>query len=452
MAGIAAGAGRRGGDVTEAEVAKVRRMLLGRLYGRAAPAEVVGQAAAVAAVEAVVRQTVESGEGNSVVVVGPRGSGKTAVVQQALAAAGSGGRHHVVRLSGFVHTSDGLALRDIARQLLAAQDAEGAGAAGTFAEALAYVLGVLRAADGGVAPVVFVLEEFDQLAQHPKQALLYTLFDMAQRAQTPVCVVGVTARVDVMDLLEKRVKSRFSHRLVHVHGAASLEAFTDIARTALHVDGDSQFARQFRQRVEEILSTPAVAAHIAAVYEIDKDARQLLQLFAAAVARLTAAEPLLCLEHVQRSIAHEAASGKMRVVGGISLLELSLVVAMHSLVRGGSSKYNFEMVYDEYKQFMSRHVIAAAGGGAMKIYKKPVALKAMEALVALEVVRPAGLSVAGPTAAAAGRNDLLAGTAAGARAPKEYRMVQLMLEPAQVLALMADRTDVPVVIRRWAQQ
>ncbi|KAJ2082462.1 origin recognition complex subunit 4 [Coemansia sp. RSA 988] len=450
MAGIAAGVGRHGGDVTNTEVARVRRIVLGRVHGRTAPAEVVGQAAAVAAVEAVVRQTVESGEGNSVVVVGPRGSGKTAVVRQALEAAGRSGKHHVVRLSGFVHTSDGVALRDIARQLLAAQDA--AGAAGTFAEALAYVLGVLRAADGGVAPVVFVLEEFDQLAQHPKQALLYTLFDMAQRAQTPVCVVGVTARVDVMDLLEKRVKSRFSHRLVHVHGATSLEAFTDIARTALYIDGESQFARKFRRRVDEILSTPAVAAHIAAVYEMDKDARQLLQLFAAAAARLTVSEPLLCLEHVQRSIMQEAASGKMRVVGGISLLELSLVVAMHSLVHGGSSRYNFEMVYDEYKQFMSRHVLAAAGGGAMKIYKKPVALKAMEALVALEIVRPVGLSVAGSAAAAVGRNDLLAGTAAGTRAPKEYRMVQLMLEPAQVLELVADRVDVPVVIRRWAQQ
>ncbi|PIA17620.1 origin recognition complex, subunit 4 [Coemansia reversa NRRL 1564] len=405
-------------------------MLLGRLYGRTAPAEVVGQAAAVKTVAAVVRQTVENGEGNSVIVVGPRGTGKTAVVRQALAAAGGIGKHHVVRLSGFVHTNDGIALRDIARQLLAAQDV--AGAAGTFAEALAYVLGVLRAADGGVAPVVFVLEEFDQLAQHPKQVLLYTLFDMAQRAQTPVCVVGVTARIDVVDLLEKRVKSRFSHRLVHVHGVESLEAFTDIARTALRIESESRYARQFRQRVDEILTTPEVAAHVAAVYEMDKDARQLLQLFAPAAGRLTVAEPLLCLEHVQRTIAHEATSGKMRVVGGISLLELCLVMAMHSLVRGGSCRYNFEMVYDEYKQFMSRHVLAATGGGAMKIYKKPVALKAMEALVALEVVRPVG--------------------AAGARAPKEYRMVQLMLEPAQVLALMADRVDVPVVIRRWAQQ
>jgi len=32
--------------------------------------------------------------------------------------------------------------------------------------------------------------------------------------QAPICVVGLTCRLDVMELLEKRVKSRFSHRQI----------------------------------------------------------------------------------------------------------------------------------------------------------------------------------------------------------------------------------------------
>jgi origin recognition complex subunit 4 len=49
---------------------------------------------------------------------------------------------------------------------------------------------------------------------HHNQTLLYNLFDVAQSAQTPICVLGITSRLDVVELLEKRVKSRFSHRQI----------------------------------------------------------------------------------------------------------------------------------------------------------------------------------------------------------------------------------------------
>ena len=43
--------------------------------------------------------------------------------------------------------------------------------------------------------VVFVLDEFDLFAQHHNQTLLYNLFDVAQSAQAPICVVGLTTRL-----------------------------------------------------------------------------------------------------------------------------------------------------------------------------------------------------------------------------------------------------------------
>ncbi|KAJ1732484.1 origin recognition complex subunit 4 [Coemansia biformis] len=461
--------------ITDDGVRRVRQAVLGRLHGRAPLPELVGLEAPLAAVLAVLSQTVASAEGNSALLLGPRGSGKSAIVSRALAMledghGGRGGeagaaRYHVVRLSGFVHTSDRIALRDIARQLLIKQDLESI-LIGSFADAFSYILGLLRSAGAEGAPmppVVFVLEEFDLLAQHPKQSLLYTLFDIAQSQQTPIAVLGVTARIDVMDLLEKRVKSRFSHRQIHVHPTPSLAAFTQVARAALCIDvardcGDcavsAGFVRQFNAGVDEVLAAGPVARHIEGIFEFGKDVRQLLRMFVAAAAGISPAEPLLQLARVQASIARDAGSAKARILGSISLLELCLIVAMRSLVQGGSAKYNFEMVYNEYKTFMSRHMVAVAAGGAMKIYKKPVALKAFETLVELEIVRPVLASVAAEGTGGTGthgRNDLLAGTAAGARVPKEYRMVQLMLEPGQVADLVAERVDVPAVVRRWAQ-
>ena len=68
-----------------------------------------------------VTRTVEKGESNSVLVLGPRGVGKTALVSHVMrAAAGKASwRDNVVmvQLSGHIQTDDKLALRDITKQL-----------------------------------------------------------------------------------------------------------------------------------------------------------------------------------------------------------------------------------------------------------------------------------------------------------------------------------------------
>ena len=56
--------------------------------------------------------------------------------------------------------------------------------------------------------IVFVLEEFDLFCEHHNQTLLYDLFDSVQSKTAPILVVGVSARIDVIELMEKRVQSR----------------------------------------------------------------------------------------------------------------------------------------------------------------------------------------------------------------------------------------------------
>lgn len=73
-----------------------------------------------------------------------------------------------------------------------------------------------------------MLEEFDLFCTHHNQTLLYNLFDVSQSAQAPICVVGVTCRIDVVQLLEKRVKSRFSHRQMFLHPDSTKTYLGDI--------------------------------------------------------------------------------------------------------------------------------------------------------------------------------------------------------------------------------
>lgn len=86
--------------------------------------------------------------------------------------------------------------------------------------------------------VIFILDEFDLFTTHSRQTLLYNLFDIAQARKAPIAVLGLTTRVDVVESLEKRVKSRFSHRYVHLSLARSLPAFWDICKEALTADVD----------------------------------------------------------------------------------------------------------------------------------------------------------------------------------------------------------------------
>lgn len=96
----------------------------------------------------------------------------------------------------------------------------------------------IASAEEGVTSkaVIFVIDEFDMFAAHARQTLLYNLFDIAQARKAPIAVLGCTTRMDVVEMLEKRVKSRFSHRYVFLSQPKSLPAYWQICKQGLTVD------------------------------------------------------------------------------------------------------------------------------------------------------------------------------------------------------------------------
>lgn len=133
----------------------------------------------------------------------------------------------IIRLSGWVQQNDRQALREIARQLFeqtgssllqnmqededeeAGDDSELTLATNTYLSTLIAALPTLE------RPSIIILDAFELFALHPRQSLLYCLLDTVQAKSSSgkgLAVVGVTSRVDVINMLEKRVKSRFSGR------------------------------------------------------------------------------------------------------------------------------------------------------------------------------------------------------------------------------------------------
>lgn len=120
----------------------------------------------------------------------------------------------IVYLNGFIHTDDAAALKSITKQMRLETAVDGK-VFTAFADNLAFLLDCLKSGDRSSSKsVIFILEEFDLFCAHEHQTLIYNLFDVAQSAQAPICVIGLTRRNDVIELLEKRVKSRFSHRQI----------------------------------------------------------------------------------------------------------------------------------------------------------------------------------------------------------------------------------------------
>lgn len=120
--------------------------------------------------------------------------------------------------------------------------------------------------------VIFIIDEFDLFATHPRQTLLYNLFDIAQSRKAPIAVLGCTTRLDVVEMLEKRVKSRFSHRYIYLSLPKNLAAFWQVCRQGLmlgdvepeeegldqSVEGFTEFQAYWDHKIEVSKLSPAL--------------------------------------------------------------------------------------------------------------------------------------------------------------------------------------------------
>ncbi|XP_042192449.1 origin recognition complex subunit 4 isoform X2 [Callorhinchus milii] len=349
------------------------------------------------------KRTAVHGESNSVLIVGPRGAGKTmllkGVLNELLEANSVKENLLQVHLTGLLQTDDKIALKEITRQLQL-ENVVGDKVFGSFAENLAFLLEALKKGDRSSSrPVLFVLEEFDLFAHHKNQTLLYNLFDVSQSAQTPVVVVGLTCRLDVLELLEKRVKSRFSHRQIHLLNAFDFNQYVEIFRHQLRLSKefpDRRFAEEWNQNVQML-----------------------------ALNHVTVSNP-----HIRPTDLLDASrtctmDSKANILHGLSVLEFCLIIAMKDLnyIYDGEP-FNFQMVYNEFQKFVQRKAHSVHN------FEKPVVLKAFEHLHQLELIKP----LEGPMV----------------RAQKEYQLMKLLLDSSQVMDALHKYPQCPTDVRQWA--
>ncbi|KAI1884908.1 hypothetical protein AGOR_G00214740 [Albula goreensis] len=248
-------------------VSQVQRLLRGRFCHQQLPPEPVGVESQHKHLLELLKRTAIHGESNSVLIVGPRGAGKTmllnCVLKELMEENEVKKNVLLVHLNGLLQTDDRIALKEITRQLHL-ENVVGDKVFGSFAENLAFLLEALKKGNRSSSrPVLFTLDEFDLFAHHKNQTLLYNLLDISQSAQAPVAVVGLTCRLDVLELLEKRVKSRFSHRQIHLLSPLGFQHYLSTARLQLSLPQDfpdCRFAEEWNASIKALCEDKSAEA------------------------------------------------------------------------------------------------------------------------------------------------------------------------------------------------
>lgn len=373
----------------------------------------------------------------------------------------------IVHLDGNLHTDDRLALKSATVQMQL-ENATNGKVFGSFAENLAFLLACLKAGNKKSKSVVFIMEEFDLFCTHHNQTLLYNLFDVSQSAQAPICVLGITCRLDVVELLEKRVKSRFSHRQVFIFpNSEKFEDYTKLFVQLLTIPSEKElkelnervaclknlnsqeltfhrnhfnpskykfnkkFVENWNKFIMGLLKNSSVTKSLQAMFDFDVSEALLKTFIYRLVAQMqgsassSSIDTQITPEQIAQLTAVYEADDKVELLCGLSVLELCLVIAIkhHSEIYD-RDPFNFEIIFSRFTKF-------AKISSTMQGVERSVVLKAFEHLRNVELLLPL--------------------TSTGCKVQKEFEMHKLSLTYTQINQAVQRYQALPTEVHQWSQ-
>ncbi|KAH9285899.1 Origin recognition complex subunit 4 [Echinococcus granulosus] len=477
-----------------------------------------------------IRDTVINGVSNSMLIIGRRGCGKNHLLREALEKVKLDPvvKDNLIEahINGLIHTDDRLALHAIAKQLqrvcsdlvvktdllkfpaeenVEMKSGEDGSAAEdirmrSFADQLRWLLAGLRAGSNTSSKTLLVVvEEFDLFAAHRNQALLYNLLDVSCHADgAPICVIGVTCRLDIMEMLEKRVKSRFSHRQLHIipvtaphitdistaggvggtdndgsegddpgEGRVSpFQRYCLLAASLLRIDDASlqqlttklqpsdckefiDSVARWNVHVEAFFEDDLVRDCLRQAWEVSTCVRKLVNTIALLIAQLDGSKPHLDVGNFISVVSKVCQDAKTSQLLSLSLLELILVTTMvklHDIHEG--QPLNFEIVFSEYSRFCKSSCPAY-------LYERKVVSKAMDNLVQLELVvcgREAVVDVVTQQRRCRGatRSNIFAAAANLPDQLRRFQPIACFVSAPSLIACLDTYPGCPIELSQWA--
>ncbi|KAF5389101.1 hypothetical protein D9757_004916 [Collybiopsis confluens] len=363
--------------------------------------------------------TVSRGEGNSCLLLGPRASGKTRLLESCIA--GLSPAPIAIRLSGWVQTNDRLAMRELSRQLSsqvsstllpeelrsavdeASCDVDENPFLDTTPEAIelsvptAHMHSLIACIPTLGRPTVVILDAFDLFAEHPRQSLLYSLLDTVQSCRAGgngkgLAVVGVTARMDSNMMLEKRVKSRFSGRMIRTSASSTASRWKDMLRTMLTPQVDEvteDFSQSWKSSVDEFLADAKTTRILEEVCSVIGEFRSLARFLISPVLNLNSSHPRLTASQLEISIETQYIRTEYSYLHTLNYPSLCLLLAFYQAESDGYPALTFEMLNDYVRNAIRVSGVAPVqvngGNIGMTRCTRPVLWTAFEQLIAAQI-------------------------------------------------------------------
>ncbi|KAJ7228601.1 origin recognition complex subunit 4 C-terminus-domain-containing protein [Mycena pura] len=373
------------------------------------------------------RGTVVRGEGNSCLLLGPRGSGKTSIVDRCIADLPE--QPIILRLCGWSQQTDRLAMREIAYQLgqqtgrsfLAPEE----GTEQTDEDPNSYpehsvpvslppsthlpaLISMLHTLS---RPTIVILDAFDLFAQHPRQSLLYCLLDTVQSCRAGsdtkgIVVIGMTTRVDTINLLEKRVKSRFSGRMFSTAPPSQSQDWVQLANRILcsriknhrELDESGDWHRRWEAGVESFLQNETTLSVLKETFSVTKDVRVLARLLTCVAVQLSPLSPIPTSNHLEIAAANQRSRPQFTLLHALPYPSICLLIACVHCEIAGHPTFTFEMLYerirDQIRISTSAPVQLKGSSIGMPQCSRAVLISAFESLVSAKVIAAAAASSA----------------------------------------------------------
>ncbi|TNV79899.1 hypothetical protein FGO68_gene7637 [Halteria grandinella] len=231
--------------------------------------------------------------------------------------------------------------------------------------------------------VLFVLEDIDYYVETTKQLLLYKILDMfsylaSDRAQVRFVFLATSVKHDIVDSFEKRIKSRFSHRMVLFY-EQKLETFTDNLQVIFNrlLEGvQSEGQRTRVNALQSIVMGDATVNALQDEFDQGKNYEYLCQMIRIALSGMDRAiqkkKDAPPHEQIQQNKVLEflGASYKnalqdfsnlkqlaepVKVLENLPKYSLIVLIAAAKCVNDRVKVFNFETVFQKYAAFMKTH-------------------------------------------------------------------------------------------------
>ncbi|SCV06218.1 LANO_0H24696g1_1 [Lachancea nothofagi CBS 11611] len=328
-------------------------------------------------IERILKQAIIQKESHSAILVGPRSHYKTAVINHHISLLNRrfGQQFVTLRLNGLIHTEQA-AINSIAYQLESRlqklhgnRGSDFQISAGSLTEVFEKILRLIdtttvqntsastTSRDEKIS-VVFIFDEIDTFAGPLRQTLLYNLFDMVEHARVPVCILGCTTKMNVVEHLEKRVNSRFSQRVIYMPVVKTLKSFLRAVEEQLTVDIPNECAVQWNRNLKNNLQneTSGFFKLVRNNYETFRSIVQLKNSLYGLLAKERSLEAVIDGINTCKSIyaynQNQLENSLSAKVKSLSDLELAMVIAAGRVSLKTGDNVNFNLTYAEYSDMV----------------------------------------------------------------------------------------------------